>query len=425
MRSNREAVVKYTILALVLIASLAFGQPSITTVNGTISNGESISIGGSGFGYKGNAAPLLWDRVTNQSAYSSLAAGDEVPVGCAECPWDDTYMDTSIYYQGGSPRTAGGGHYRAVSVGGLHMGSMGEVGALYISWWVRSSSRYRDGGSNKLIRLWDNPSGTAGRVSWTTMHNTWREDLDRDCVLVMTAPSWGDWGGVVGTWTHHTVELDNTDIDCGGGTYRARTNNTLLHETEYLWAPEPYSIIHHIGIDTNEPATYPTETFDFTDVYIDTVLARVEIGNASTYAASTVLEVQPATAWSATAITITGSVGGLDGSAWLYVTDRSGTNSAGYLVEIDGEEVGSDTPVAIATASRTGNTLSVTITPPSESATDYVVWVAEADVWRRGYIGGDTSASIIVDDTADLRVYVVARDSDGTVLSTSGETRLD
>ncbi len=68
------------------------------------------------------------------------------------------------------------------------------------------------------------------------------------------------------------------------------------------------------------------------DIYIQDTKARVEIGDASTWSGCTHREIQPPSAWSGSSITIKlnqGSFTSLSGK-YLYVVDSSGNVSAGY-----------------------------------------------------------------------------------------------
>lgn len=71
---------------------------------------------------------------------------------------------------------------------------------------------------------------------------------------------------------------------------------------------------------------------DFDDVYINHTQARVEVGNAPTYAACTVLEPQIPTSWSGGRIGVNVNPGALgNGNLYVYVIDKSGNvNSAGF-----------------------------------------------------------------------------------------------
>jgi hypothetical protein len=71
------------------------------------------------------------------------------------------------------------------------------------------------------------------------------------------------------------------------------------------------------------------------NVYVDTTRQRLELGNASTWAACTRREVQPTTAWSDGSITALCQKGAISsGTAWLFVVGADGTASAGIEVEV-------------------------------------------------------------------------------------------
>jgi len=73
------------------------------------------------------------------------------------------------------------------------------------------------------------------------------------------------------------------------------------------------------------------------DIYVDTTMARVELGNASTWAACTHREIQIASVWSDLSITSTVNAGNFKSgdTAYLYVVDVNGeVNDIGYPVVI-------------------------------------------------------------------------------------------
>ena len=82
-----------------------------------------------------------------------------------------------------------------------------------------------------------------------------------------------------------------------------------------------------LGETTREPNDYYMD-----DVYAAPTLARVELGNASTYDACTHREIQVPSAWSDTSITITPDKGSFSDSdnAYLFVVNADGVPSAGY-----------------------------------------------------------------------------------------------
>jgi hypothetical protein len=76
----------------------------------------------------------------------------------------------------------------------------------------------------------------------------------------------------------------------------------------------------------------------FDDVYVDTTLARVILGNAAEYSSCTILEPQIPSTWSANSITVMVNQGAISSSqAYLYVFDVNNThNNRGFPVTIGG-----------------------------------------------------------------------------------------
>lgn len=83
------------------------------------------------------------------------------------------------------------------------------------------------------------------------------------------------------------------------------------------------------------PYPWPSSTIKmfFDSIYVDNSFARVEIGDAATYANSTHREIQPAASWSDGEITIDVNRGSFSGGqAYLFVVDESGNASPGYPI---------------------------------------------------------------------------------------------
>ncbi len=74
------------------------------------------------------------------------------------------------------------------------------------------------------------------------------------------------------------------------------------------------------------------------EVYVDRTQARVELGDAATWTASTHFEIQIPEAWSTTAVTFRVNRGTLPPgeTAYLYVVDSEGNvNADGYPVPME------------------------------------------------------------------------------------------
>jgi hypothetical protein len=74
----------------------------------------------------------------------------------------------------------------------------------------------------------------------------------------------------------------------------------------------------------------------FADIYLDTSLARVVLGNAATLDACTLREVQIPTAWSESSISIVANLGAMSSgqTAYLFVVDSDGIASEGFPIAL-------------------------------------------------------------------------------------------
>jgi hypothetical protein len=157
------------------------------------------------------------------------------------------------------------------------------------------------------------------------------------------------------TWVRIDTYLKQSAANTANGALKYWVNgaldinhaNTITRTTSNTWD----LLLLGCFIRQNQPVQIYMD-----DVYIDITQARVEIGNASTWAACTHKEIQPPTAWSASSVTVTvnrGSFGDTD-AAYLYVVDSTGAvNSSGYAITFG------DTPPTMSGATCSGCSLNV------------------------------------------------------------------
>ena len=74
-------LIVFFVIYLVAVAP-AWSAPTISGLSGSVAHGGAITITGTGFGAKSQAAPLVWDIAseqfvngTNQNAYSGISNG--------------------------------------------------------------------------------------------------------------------------------------------------------------------------------------------------------------------------------------------------------------------------------------------------------------------------------------------------------------
>lgn len=128
--------------------------------------------------------------------------------------------------------------------------------------------------------------------------------------------------GVYKMWVHRSG-TPGIELALDGPTKQMRTG-------AYGWLQWIFGAYHATDTDNAVADVYVDQ------LYFDNTRARVELGNASTWAACTRREVQPSTAWSTGSITALCQKGALStGGAWLYVVGTDGVPSAGIPVTLN------------------------------------------------------------------------------------------
>lgn len=145
----------------------------------------------------------------------------------------------------------------------------------------------------------------------------------------MGGSSWENWRGpgAVGKWNLFEVYL-NTDT----GSFEAKINNRIVHDISGYVFEEPYQGIQPRlwGLNGSGHRDWSGETVEFSDYYADATRARVEIGDAPTWADVNIREPQVPLSWAEDQITVElyqGHLDGLDGK-YLYVIDSEGRVNA-------------------------------------------------------------------------------------------------
>lgn len=340
--------------ATIFISSPLWAVPSITNVAGKVSHGSSITISGSGFGTKSPAAPILWDtfddgsngakistrgRWTNYnsgatysntrpysgtlSAYSYVEYGDRYPAGFntnnyfLPTPTDQIYI-TFMFRHDGTAYTTGVDKNWRINTGNNQYHGDGTVA-------LSDGYVYYTSGSNYVYPSDDNGTGRKfsipeyGSSTWTRHQGYIR----------YSNPSGNSNGYIWVAVGNQQKTFANINNRPSGYNYKA-TNVLLglMHDCGSL-NPGEY---HHMYID---------------DVYIDNTLSRVEIGNASTWAACTLKVIQIPTAWADNTVLVKVNHGSFTemSNVWLYVIDSNGNaNANGFPIKFENAYGGDTTP---------------------------------------------------------------------------------
>jgi len=349
-------VVSSLLTPLVLSAA-----PNSISVTGTYSNGTELTVSGADFGTKTTAAPVLWDTVENQSSYSALGNGDAIPGGVGY-PWgavNNIRMNTTECRNGGECYKSNGNQVQA-TLENLSIGT--SPAQVYVSWWWKPSASpmtNNESHSSKFIRTSKEATLTTQTFSWTQNQNYVFDNPN------YVANNWNSYPGTTDQWNFHEVWFDNTNK-----TYTIKVNGQALRSNA-SWSSGTFNFdyVWMVGWDSGGSTTLPITTW-MDDVYVDKSFARVMLCAGSSWASSGKCELQPASVWGGTSISITGNTGAFptESTAYLYIVDTAGAaNSLGVPVTI-GESGGDDTtapvrsllaPSGTLTAGTTSTTISL------------------------------------------------------------------
>lgn len=351
------------IYSVVMMPSFCFAEPSITSVSGTVTNGQSVTITGTGFGANGPTV-LLFDDYEGGTNGNVLAL-DLAPVGTysgrngdAGDGYDDmkysnlnavsgslaARFDISAYTNNPAMVVTAPSafdsfyisYYSLLPTGNTFPGD-GYGGANWKEIWVAKDDFVNDADLCVMGNGWtwyhwfgnDPYHGTYDSPSWTYTKVAGRWDRF----------SW---------WTKGSTSTDGAtyvDITNSTGTTRAWEKTSV--QTLNTGDTGKRQMFFVNGYVRQTPNSYPT----FDDVYIATgeyAQARVEIGDNATYASCTKMALctTPAgtSGWGDTSIscTIRGASFSTSDTGYMFITKSDGTRSAaGYEVTFGGSGGGS------------------------------------------------------------------------------------
>lgn len=325
------------IIALLLPGSL-LAAPSISSVSGTVANGQSITITGSGFGSKATAKPLLW---------ADFESGTTAPTDLGTTTsWAaiQHMHDYSTNCHGGTHCIRGNGAddwgSTAVNVE-VSLGSPTNSGKYYVSVWRKVSYTSANTPNIKFFRIW-----AAGYtvpdmfVSWLTAQGGIFSYVEA-CSTDSTHRQWLDWPYPGNTWRHEEyIWQNNSGTDAHDGSFTYYVDSADVSASPNTWdsncagsiGQPSYLSLENYESEHNVPAD--AEAL-FDSVYVDTTWQRVMICAGSTWTARGHCEVQVPSAWATGEITATVNRGSFaaDATAYLYVVDATNTaNTNGQAI---------------------------------------------------------------------------------------------
>lgn len=338
------------IIILCLLPAIAWATPNTTSTSGTFSHKASVTIGGTGFGTKSPAAPYKYDNFESGTPGANLSGG-----------WF-TYTQTGGYlpiYSTANTRYSGtqSAHQRFSGCGTYacntcYIGLTGlSTQVLYVSGWFNYQTDIPSNGYRNL-KLMTAYVGSEGTGDWETRcggTDASAGDMYAYGTCGQGTPITHDYFSLATAMQDNTSwhRMESTVFLQSGTDYR--DYNIDLAQVAYISGnftdgscPMTYLLLWHY-IDSDASTNETTNRY-IDELYVDITRARIEIGNASTWAACTHREIQIPSAWSDTSATFTVNAGTFTSGqvAYVYVVDSANDpDPSGYPITIG--ETSSDT----------------------------------------------------------------------------------
>jgi hypothetical protein len=365
-RSARGATSVVISIGLVLGVQTAMAAPTVQQMSGTLNHKSTITIQGSGFGSKPNAAPLAFDDASGSNLSDKWDGA-----------WPTLLPGFNTAYTNPINGVAPPHNHDTRYIAGAHAGPAVETGALngpdvifwknftppaatyyfYASWYQRSDSRWVFGRDNNYKAFsfslccspYENP------YDWAVIYGPPHPDSNTDTGLQWTIGSndhtimnpdanghnaW--WAHAInpmaGAWTKVEVTAKMTGQTNGWVNVYENGKQVIAYAGSTdnpTWAGKGRTI----GIGGFCRMQSPTNWRYFADAYVDLTLQRVVLANSPTLATATIIEPQIPSAWNDGSITATVNLGRFaqGDKAYLFVVDATGTpNATGLPVTAGG-----------------------------------------------------------------------------------------
>jgi hypothetical protein len=338
-------------LAAVFGPSVAIGAPAVTDISGALTHGSTVTVSGSGFGAKPQAAPKKWDTFENGENGATLVSVD---------PNWEVYGTVGKRYSDVTPYSGSLSLRQHVTDGELfetnYYTYAPATNELFVSYWMRIDVTSITQTILKLTRISSSTMGVYSGTSNTGLNNLqlqttntlycnyWTAGVEQPC-----STHWSDdntWNNPpLGEWVRVDMYKKASTAGASDGSIYAKiygtnlvdggteidTRNLMTRAGGETWLLDSVLLG---GMDGSDFAH--DYYFALDDVYIDSTLARTEICDTAAWSARTHCEVQVASLWSDTSLTLATNLGQfVSGPAYLYVIDSTGAvNATGFPVTV-------------------------------------------------------------------------------------------
>jgi hypothetical protein len=322
---------------------------TISSVSGTVSDGNTITVSGSGFGTKPTGAPWKWDALdgangdrleprgwlVHQNTPQALLSNERLR------PTSGAATTMRFANSGGSNQPVPWVGFGNNDGGYLDLTSASAVNyrpfpsPAYIDYWMyfhppaaATNYKFYRHHANISSGQPDGYWGMPGSASPVPCSNFDWSSMNGGLPQVPGAPDLG-CPTIAEKWVHVQIlfEVNNRFVQYVDGIKYVDVSN-FGYTTRANFGFE-----HQVLESTNDSRMY------LDDIYIDASFSRVELGNAPTYDASTHREVQIPQSWANGSISLTVNRGTFasGSTAYLYVVDSNNlANTQGFPVVIGG-----------------------------------------------------------------------------------------
>lgn len=396
------------VIIIVLLPVFVNAAPTISSISGSVSDSQSITINGTNFGSGPNV--VLFDD------FNGGTTGATIPLSSGKIGAWDQYRNDGTFPPIYAPSTHGSSAMQSATLG---VGATRQIRKYFascteafVSYWTRiptgttypgtESLGVFDGGSSwKLAWIWRGNNGfndhdyMLGEYNggWTNSTNAdytsngGHENFWYNAASPRVDTWWQEDAGF-NRWHRLSIWLKagtNPTADVGKITVDA-----IEEDTKHVLALNNNLSGPLFGAGVGTTPEYNTVAFPgnqscgtncapvYDDIYIATgpnAQARVEIGNASTYISSTNLAIATPTSWGPSSITATIRAGSFtSGNVYVYVTDANGVvNTTGYGPITFAGSQGDTTPPIVSASPDSNSSASLTTVTlaANETATIY------------------------------------------------------
>ena len=369
------------ILFLFIMPVVASATPTISTITGTFTDGQSVTVAGSGYGTKSTAAPIRWAPFNTNSNADALGQATT---------WAQiqnmTWVSNAGYDgTGGMQGTAGNGVWTMrVDSSGFNWNDLSQ------KWYVfrRTKQNYivpiNATNNQKNFRVW--PAGGSGypNLYWS-IHNG-RYFVEN----IGGSTDSGFWSGGANpnTTNWYAEEIIVQASSANGvkdGTLVLRRDGQQASSGNIITrsAAAPAAMVSMFAeqiVIANKgswtgPAWSNFNQASFDDIYVDNTWQRVMVGDASTYGNCRKFGFIVPTSWASGSVTGVLQIHATDfpaqTTAYAYVFDGTNTpNTAGKSFVIGGAAAGNPAPTVTSVSISMGSYLGGTV--PTVTGTGFI-----------------------------------------------------